>query len=212
MTAATYTKTGTKATTATKLEPSIYGLTVKNHELLKQAYVAYQGNGRINLALTKSRGLVRGGGRKPWRQKGTGRARFGSSRNPIWRGGGVVFGPTGQENYTKKVNSRSNRLALRQALSLAAEANKLKIIEAFELKDAKAASAAKLLNKLGCNGSVLVVTALVDESLKRATNNLPKTKLIAAKYLNVVDVLDADTILLDKQALAVTQERLKEAK
>ena len=95
MAVATYTKAGAKATTAAKLDKAVFGVDVANHELLKAAYVAYMANGRDNLAIVKTRGLVRGGGKKPWKQKGTGRARFGSTRNPIWRGGGVVFGPTG---------------------------------------------------------------------------------------------------------------------
>src|SRR5690554_5322771 len=98
MSVATYTKSGTKATTPAKLDKSVFGVETNNHELLKLAYTAYLANGRDNLAVTKTRTQVNGGGRKPWRQKGTGRARTGSSRNPIWRGGGIVFGPTGEEN------------------------------------------------------------------------------------------------------------------
>ncbi|HET9174172.1 MAG TPA: 50S ribosomal protein L4, partial [Candidatus Saccharimonadales bacterium] len=101
MAVATFTKSGAKASSNAKLDKDVFGIEVKNHELLKSAYVAYLANGRINLAVTKKRGEVSGGGRKPWKQKGTGRARFGSSRNPIWTGGGVAFGPTGEENYTK---------------------------------------------------------------------------------------------------------------
>ncbi|MGH7238265.1 MAG: 50S ribosomal protein L4, partial [Candidatus Saccharimonadales bacterium] len=86
----TFTKSGAKAVTPAKLDKAIFGVEVRNHELLKSAYDAYLANGRSNLATTKTRGQVRGGGKKPWRQKGTGRARFGSSRNPIWRGGGIV--------------------------------------------------------------------------------------------------------------------------
>src|SRR5262245_30665646 len=104
MSVATYTKTGNKATTAAKLDKGVFAVEIKNHDLLKQAYLAYLANGRVNLAVVKKRGEVRGGGRKPWRQKGTGRARFGSSRNPIWRGGGITFGPTGNENYTINLN------------------------------------------------------------------------------------------------------------
>ena len=111
----TYTKAGAKAATATKLDASVFAVMPKNHELLKLAYTAYLANGRDNLAVTKTRGLVSGGGKKPWRQKGTGRARFGSSRNPIWRGGGIAFGPTGEENYTKKVHVSTKRTAIRQA-------------------------------------------------------------------------------------------------
>src|SRR5665213_2395344 len=117
MAVASYTKTGNKSTTAIKLDKSVFDIEPKNHELLKANYVAYLANGRENLAVTKTRGLVRGGGKKPWRQKGTGRARFGSSRNPIWRGGGAAFGPTGNENYTRKLSLSAKRQAIRQALS-----------------------------------------------------------------------------------------------
>ena len=119
MSVATFTKAGAKATTAAKLDTNIFGITVENHDLIKQAYVAYLANGRENLAVTKTRGLVRGGGKKPWKQKGTGRARFGSSRVPIWRGGGITFGPTGLENYSHKIHVKAKRQAIRQALSMA---------------------------------------------------------------------------------------------
>src|SRR3954462_9232614 len=101
----TYTKSGVKSTTPAKLDKQVFGQEVKNHQLLKEVYLAYLANGRQASANTKSRGMVRGGGRKPWRQKGLGRARFGSSRNPIWRGGGVAFGPTGEQNYKHKINT-----------------------------------------------------------------------------------------------------------
>ena len=106
----TYTASGTKATSSAKLDDAIFSVVPKNHELLKAAYVMYLANGRENLAVTKTRGLVRGGGRKPWKQKGTGRARFGSSRVPIWRGGGITFGPTGQENYERHMPLKASIL------------------------------------------------------------------------------------------------------
>jgi large subunit ribosomal protein L4 len=133
----TYTKTGTKATTPAKLDKAIFGVEAKNHQLLKDAYLAYLANGRTNNAVVKTRGDVRGGGRKPYRQKGTGNARFGSTRNPIWTGGGVAFGPTGLENYSRKVNTTAKRQAIRQALSLAATENRVKIIETFDCPDGK---------------------------------------------------------------------------
>src|SRR6478609_8335181 len=139
MAVATYTKAGAAASTAAKLDKSVFGVDIKNHDLLKQAYVTYLANGRDNLAATKTRGLVSGGGRKPWKQKGTGRARFGSSRNPIWRGGGIVFGPTGEENYTKQMNVKAKRLAIRQALTVAATSNKVAVIDDITVKDGKTA-------------------------------------------------------------------------
>src|SRR5580658_8625959 len=114
MSALNYTALGTKATTAIKLDPLVFSVEAKNHELLKAAYLTHLASSRDNLAVTKTRGLVSGGGRKPWKQKGTGRARFGSTRNPIWRGGGVAFGPTGEENYTKSLNAKAKRVAVRQ--------------------------------------------------------------------------------------------------
>src|SRR5580658_2933500 len=119
MNAPTYSASGVKASASTTLAKDIFAIDIKNHELVRAAYEAYLANGRANLAITKTRGLIRGGGRKPWRQKGTGRARFGSSRNPIWRGGGIVFGPTGEENYKRNLNVKAKRLAIRQSLSLA---------------------------------------------------------------------------------------------
>src|SRR5258708_6554408 len=107
MSITTYTKTGNKATTAARLDKKIFGLEVRNHDLLQQAYLAYLANSRPNSAITKKRGQVRGGGRKPWPQKGTGRARFGSSSVPIWRGGGITFGPTGDENYSIRMNVKA---------------------------------------------------------------------------------------------------------
>lgn len=204
----TYTKTGTKATVAAKLDKSVFGLEVTNHELLKQAYVAYLANGRINLAVTKKRGEVSGGGKKPWKQKGTGRARFGSSRNPIWRGGGIAFGPTGNENYTHKMPVATKRLAIRQALSTAAEANKIHIIDTFECKDGKVKPTLALLDKIGAKGNVLIVVSVKDELVLRATNNLPNVMPVQANYLNVFDILNADTIVMSTKALAMVHEWL----
>lgn len=197
----TFTASGAKATTAAKLSKEVFGVVPTNHELLKQAYEAYLANGRDNLAVVKTRGLVSGGGRKPWKQKGTGRARFGSSRNPIWRGGGIVFGPTGEENYSKKLSTTSKRVAIRQALSLASEAGKIVVIEAFEAKDGKVADTVKLLDKIGATRNTLIVVSQKDELVERATRNLQNVKAVAATYLNVYDILNADTIVLSKTAL-----------
>src|SRR2546430_4255480 len=169
----TYTATGATATTPAKLDNAVFGVEVENHQLIRQAYDAYLANGRDNLAQTKTRGLVSGGGKKPWKQKGTGRARFGSTRNPIWRGGGIAFGPTGEENYTIKVNVVAKRKALRQALSLAAAEGRIKVIESFASSDGKVSAASKLLGKIEATGSVLVVLEAKDELAERAVRNLP---------------------------------------
>ncbi|MCU0667151.1 MAG: 50S ribosomal protein L4 [Patescibacteria group bacterium] len=134
MAVSTYSASGVKATTAIKLPKDIFAVEVSNHELLKQAYVAHQANGRLSLAKTLKRGEVSGGGKKPWRQKGTGRARTGSIRNPIWRGGGITFGPSGNENYSKKINASAKKVALKQALSLATINKPVYVIDDFVVK------------------------------------------------------------------------------
>lgn len=202
MTAATFTKTGAKAATSAKLDKTVFEVLPTNQVLMKDAYVAYLANGRSNLASTKTRGQVSGGGRKPWRQKGTGRARVGSSRNPIWRGGGVVFGPSGNENYAKRMNTKAKRQALRQALSLAAKEGKIRIIESFDCKEGKVSQTVELLRKIDTKGRVLLAVSQKDDLVERATGNLPDVKAVHAAYLNVFDVSNADTIVLSETALA----------
>jgi large subunit ribosomal protein L4 len=201
MAVATYTKSGTKATTPAKLDKAIFGVDVKSHQLLKDAYLGYLAQGRTNNAVAKKRGEVRGGGRKPWRQKGTGNARFGSSRNPIWRGGGVAFGPTGSENYGRKLNSSAKKAALRQALSLAAKEDRIVVIEAFTVADGKSKTAATLLSKLGHKAQTLVVAAHKEDKLSRSINNLKNIDVVQATYLNVYTVTNADMIIFEKAAL-----------
>ncbi|KKU19754.1 MAG: 50S ribosomal protein L4 [Candidatus Saccharibacteria bacterium GW2011_GWA2_46_10] len=210
MAVATYTKSGDKVTTPAQLNQSIFGLEVKNHQLLNDAYLAYLANGRINLAVTKSRGMVRGGGAKPWRQKGTGRARFGSRRNPIWRGGGVAFGPTGHENFRRKLNLSAKRKALRQALSLAAKSDKLIVIETFVCPEGRINQTLDLLKKIGAKGSALIVVSQKDDLVDRATRNIATVKAVEAKYLTVFDVLNADSLVISKKALEIIDQWLGE--
>jgi len=204
----TFTASGSKASTPAKLDDAVFSVEVKNHQLLRQAYDAYLANGRDNLAVVKTRGLVSGGGKKPWKQKGTGRARFGSSRNPIWRGGGIVFGPTGEENYTKKLPTASKRLAIRQALSLANADNKLVVIEKLHVKDGKTAELAKLLPKLGVTRRALIVVTEKTPELARAVANLGDVTVTSATYMNVYNTLNADTIVFTADALKATTEWL----
>ncbi len=208
----TYTKNGTKATSPVKLDQEIFGIKEINHNLLHQAYVSYLANGRLNLANTKTRGMVSGGGRKPWRQKGTGRARVGSSRTPVWRGGGIVFGPTGEENYAKKLNLKAKRNAIRQALSTANTAGEIRIIEEIELKSNKTTELHKLLGKLDTKGYTLVVVEDITNNLKLASRNLKDVKVIQSRYLNAARLLDADTVVISKKALKDIEEWLKPLK
>lgn len=197
----TYTATGNKATVQANLPDTIFGITVANHDILKDAYVAYLANDRSNLAVTKRRGEVRGGGKKPWKQKGTGRARFGSSRVPIWRGGGIVFGPTGEENYTKKMSTTTKRTALKQALSLAVTSNKVKIVLGTGPLEGKTKDLVKFLDKLDANGTVLYVVTKKDSSIQLATRNIANLKVTSAGYLTVYDILNADTIVFNENTI-----------
>ena len=195
-----YTKTGSKATTTVKLSESVFGL-IPNHDLIGLAYRAYLANGRVGVAKTLTRAEVSGGGRKPWKQKGTGRARFGSTRVPQWRHGGVVWGNTGEENYTMVISKTSKRIAIAQALSLKAEAKVISVIEAFDCPDGKSKQAADLLAKIGATGNVLVVVDSKDALLDRATRNVTGVIAVQALYLNVFDIVNADSIIITKSAL-----------
>lgn len=195
------------------LPKSVFEVDVPNHELLKLAYDAFLANSRQASATTKTRGEVRGGGKKPWRQKGTGRARFGSTRNPIWRHGGIVFGPRGNENYTKKLSKTSKHVALRQALTLA---NQDKKILVSDIKTTgKTTEVAKFLAAKKCSEKdrVLLVVDEKTPELMRATNNLANALLVRAQYLSVYYILNADKIVMTPAAIKAVETWLaKEAK
>lgn len=189
------------------LPKEVFAVEVPNHELLKMAYNAYLANSRQASATTKQRGEVSGGGKKPWKQKGTGRARFGSSRNPIWRGGGAVFGPRGNENYKINISKTSKRVALKQALTLANEAKKI-VVDSIKTTGKTAEVFSYLKDNDLTKKRVLIVVAEKTEELMRATNNLPNVLLISANYLNVYHVLNADKIVMDKDSVKVVKEWL----
>ncbi len=195
------------------LPKSVFEVDVPNHELLKLAYDAFLANSRQASATTKTRGEVRGGGKKPWKQKGTGRARFGSTRNPIWRHGGIVFGPRGNENYSKKLSKTSKHVALRQALTLA---NQDKKILVSDIKTTgKTTEVAKFLAAEKCSEKdrVLLVVDEKTPELMRATNNLANALLVRAQYLSVYYILNADKIVITPAAVKAVEAWLaKEAK
>ena len=193
------------------LNKDIFGLDVENHELVKLAYDAYLANSRSSHAKTLKRGEVRGGGKKPWKQKGTGRARFGSTRNPIWRHGGVAFGRTGEENFTKKLAKNSKRLAVRQALSMKNAEKAVLVLDKAVKLDGKTKSAVKVLKDMKLEGkNVLAVAAEKTPEVLRSTNNLPNVKLVRATYLNVFDIMNADAIVFSEAALKATEKWLTE--
>ena len=187
-----------------ELNPEIFNLEVTNHELVKLAYDTYLANSRTSHAKTLKRGEVRGGGKKPWKQKGTGRARFGSTRNPIWRHGGVAGGRTGEENFTKKLSRNAKRIAIMQALSMKNTRKTIQVIDTLGIKDGKSKEVIKTLeDKKIAPKNVLVVVSEKDELTLRATNNLAFVKLVRPTYLNVFDIMNADTIVIVKDALSV---------
>lgn len=195
-----------------KLNEAVFAVEVPNHELLKLAYDRYLAAARQVGATTKRRGEVRGGGKKPWRQKGTGRARVGSSRNPIWRGGGVVFGPLGVENYQKKISKNSKRLALRQALTLAHQAKEIVVIDNFKTTG-KTKDTVAMLKSAGLSDKRRVLLVDNKDSSKIcATANLQTVELVSPTYLTVYHILNADAIIFTKDALAITTDWLKEDK
>ena len=191
------------------LNKDIFGLTVENHELVKLAYDAYLANSRSSHAKTLKRGEVRGGGKKPWRQKGTGRARFGSTRNPIWRHGGVAFGRTGNENFTKKISKSAKLLAVRQALSMKNADKAVFVLDKDVKLTGKTKDAAKVLKDMKLEGkNVLAVVAEKTPETLRSTNNLPNVKLVKATYLNVFDIMNADAIVFSESAIKATEQWL----
>lgn len=192
------------------LPKDVFAVDVPNHELLKLAYDSYLANARTASATTKTRGEVRGGGKKPWRQKGTGRARFGSTRNPIWRTGGIVFGPRGNENYKLSLSKTAKRVALRQALTLAHADKKVTVNELPTTS--KTADVAKFLADNKLSRRVLLVVDEKTPELDRAVRNLQNVKLVRATYLNVYDVLNADAIVMTKPAVKAAEAWLTDAR
>tara|TARA_R100000789_G_C2977809_1_gene142566 strand:- start:233 stop:859 length:627 start_codon:yes stop_codon:yes gene_type:complete len=201
--------TTTAAKTADKtvaLPKEVFAVEVKNHELVRLAYDVYLSNSRTASATTKTRGEVRGGGKKPWRQKGTGRARFGSSRNPIWRGGGIVFGPLGNENYVKKISTQARRQATRQALTLAHQSGKIHVMDVKTT--GKTAEIVKFLADNKFTRKTLIAVDEKTPELIRATNNIQNVLLVSTKYLSVYHILNADAIVLSKSSLATLKSWL----
>ena len=185
------------------LNPEIFNLEVTNHELVKLAYDAYLANSRSSHAKTLKRGEVRGGGKKPWKQKGTGRARFGSTRNPIWHHGGVAGGRTGEENFTKKLSKNAKRIAVMQALSMKNTKNAIQVIDNLGIKDGKVKEVIKTLTDHKVTPkNVLIVVPEKDELTLRATNNIAFAKVVRPTFLNVFDIMNADTIVIVKDAVA----------
>ena len=187
-----------------ELNADIFGLEVTNYELIKVAYDAYLANSRSSHAKTLKRGEVRGGGKKPWKQKGTGRARFGSTRNPIWRHGGIAGGRTGEENFKKNLARGAKKVAVMQALSIKNADKAIVTIDNLGVKQGKVKEVIKTLeaNKINDKENVLLVVKDKDELTLRATSNIANVKVVRPTYLNVFDLMNADKVVIVKDAIA----------
>lgn len=185
------------------LPQEIFGLKV-NQDLVKQAYEAQISQARVPYAHTKDRSEVRGGGKKPWRQKGTGRARHGSSRSPIWRGGGITFGPRKEKIYAKEINKKMRRAALLMVLSGKVRDNEMIILDDLKLEQPKTKEMAKIVQglklkvKSDIGKGALIVMSQKNENIIRASKNIPKLSTIGANSLNVVDLLKYKYLLIPK--------------
>lgn len=175
-----------------------------NEPLMHQALVRQLANARLGTHKTKTRGEVRGGGRKPWRQKGTGRARQGSIRSPQWRGGGTVFGPT-PRSYRQKMPRKMRHHALRSALSVKAAESQLMLLDTLEMTEPKTKELMGILRNLGVDSSALILLPGRDEAILRSVRNLPDVRTLVAQYLNVRDLLKFDVILVTLNSLEVIE-------
>lgn len=186
------------------LMDDIFGLKV-NEALLHQAVKVQLANNRQGTQSALTRAEVRGGGAKPWRQKGTGRARHGSSRSPIWVKGGVAFAPKPRD-YSMKMPRKMKRLALKNALSSKAQNDEIMVLDSINLPEAKTKEMVKVLNNLKVDGKALIVINEKDDKVLRATGNLQKVKLASINTLNVYDILNSDKFIVTKDALSMIEE------
>ncbi len=213
-----------------ELNPKVFGLAVKP-ELMQQAIVAQQANTRQVLASTLDKGQVRGGGKKPWKQKGTGRARHGSIRSPLWRGGGITFGPTTERNFSLKINKKAKRKALLMALSDKAANEKIILIDKLEMAEGKTKKFFEILQNVGLREkkkkllkkdekavkkskkekAVLLVLAKKDEKVTRAARNLKAVSYLGANALNIVEVVKSRYLLIPESALAEIEKNYLKA-
>lgn len=178
-----------------------------NKPLMHQALVRQLANARLGTHKTKGRSEVAGGGRKPWRQKGTGRARQGSIRAAQWRGGGIIFGPT-PRSYEQKMPRKMRRAAVCSALSVKAAEDKVVVLDQLTLAEPKTREMALVLDRLSVDSSALILMPAADEIIERAANNLPDVKLLRAQYVNIRDLLTYDYLVIPQAALSVIEEVL----
>ncbi|MBQ4584309.1 MAG: 50S ribosomal protein L4 [Bacilli bacterium] len=189
------------------LTDSVWNIEV-NNDCLKKMIKLQLAAQRQGTAKTKTRAEVSGGGKKPWKQKGTGRARAGSNRSPIWRGGGVVFGVTPRD-YAFKINKKERELALKSALSLKAQNKELIVLDTIKMADLKTKELKSMIESLDLNGKVLFVTAEDNENLYMASRNLGYAYVVLANEINCYDLVNADYLVCDLEAVKYIEEVLK---
>lgn len=188
----------------TELSESVFGVEISEHAVY-EAIKNHLANKRQGTQAAKTRAEVRGGGRKPWRQKGTGRARAGSTRSPLWTGGGVIFAPKPRD-YSYKIPKKTKRVALKSALTYKAENEGLLVIDELNFDSISTKKAAEVLKDIAKDKKVLIVVAKNDENVYKSFRNIKKTSVTVANYLNVYDVVNSDILVVTKEALAVVEE------
>jgi large subunit ribosomal protein L4 len=193
------------------LPKGIFGVDL-NTDLLYQVVRLQMLSRRQNSAHTKDRSEARGGGKKPWRQKGTGRARHGSRRSPIWKGGGVTFGPRNERNYKKKINKKVKRAAVSMVLSAKREKNFIFFVSDLVVKEPKTKEVREFLKNTFCNKSTLVVLPKIDKNIILATRNIEDVDTAQAKDLNALDLLSYKYLIMPKESIKVIEETLKKEK
>jgi len=179
-----------------------------NETLVHQIVVAYEANARLATSKQKDRGEVRHTTKKPWRQKGTGRARAGMSSSPLWRGGGKIFPNTGEENYSQKVNRKMYRAGMASILSQLAREDRIRVVEEFKVEHPKTKLLAQKVKSMGFD-EVLVITDEVDNNLTLSSRNLHNVRVISAQQANPVALVRYPTVLLTKKAVAKLEEMFK---
>ena len=187
-----------------ELSESVFGIEPHLH-VLNEAVLMQRASLRAGKHKTRGRSEVRGGGRKPWKQKGTGRARQGSIRSPQWKGGGVVFGPT-PRSYSYKLPKKVRRLAIKSALSSKVKSSEIIVLDALSLAAPKTKEFAAILNNLKVDRKALVVTAAYDENVALSARNIPGVKFVAAEGINVLDVMVYDKLIITKEAVQKVEE------
>ena len=189
-----------------KLSAEVFGITDKNEQVVHDAAVAEEANYRQATAKTKKRHEVSGGGKKPWRQKGTGRARAGSSRSPIWVGGGTVFGPDGNQNYKVSQNKKAHALALKTVLSQKAVKG-LIVVDDLKVKKVSTREFAQDLANIKAEGKILLVAS--DEKVIKSASNIDRLELRAVNNISVYDVLNANVLVIGKKDIETLEGGLK---